>query len=145
MLIYNSRISKHVIQSRYSLQIVKCLNLDCCGSFQTNWLSIIPKRFIPMPAIYEFGEKGMQIVEPSIYFKEQLKFAKQTKFRFASIQERLIANLRSKESETNQNGTSRPPPFDSYCPSMESKLEDCICKVCTYSTFHVGINIFRFE
>ena len=72
---------------------------------------------------------GLEIVEPSVYFKEQLKFAKQTKFKFASLQERLLANLRSKESEKSKNGTPRPPPFDSYCPSMEDKLDECICGV----------------
>ena len=51
-------VSKHVVQSRYSLQIVKCLDPDCCEPFQTNWYNIFQKRFLPIPAIYEFGRKG---------------------------------------------------------------------------------------
>ena len=37
-------LNKHVKQSRYSLQIAKCLDQNCCESYETNWLSAFPGR-----------------------------------------------------------------------------------------------------
>ena len=48
-------VAKHCQQSRYCLQIVKCQDESCCLPFETSWLSIIPDRFIPFPAIYEYS------------------------------------------------------------------------------------------
>ena len=123
-------LHRHVKQNRYSLQIVKCLDPNCCEPFQTNWLSIIPQRFLPPPAIYTYGKTGLEIVEPSVYIEDQLKFENQTKYRFATLQERLLANLTSKEAGRSRNGNVRPMPFDSYCPSMQKKLDDCVCPDC---------------
>ena len=73
----------------------------------------------------------MEVVEPSVYFKDQEEFKNQTKYKFATLQERLInSNLISTEARQNEKGVPRPPPFDSYCPSMESKLDDCTCPKC---------------
>ena len=127
-LIFRLRI--HVRQHRYGLQIVKCLDSKCCKPFQTNWRKIFPKGFLPPPAIYKFGTSGLEVVEPSVYFADQQKFANQTKYRFATLQERLIANLESTEAGEWKDGNKRPPPFDAYCPSMEKKLDDSICKIC---------------
>ena len=59
-------VAIHVQQSRYCLQIVKCLNPDCCDPYETNWRRIIPKGFLPPPAIYSYGETGLEIVEQSL-------------------------------------------------------------------------------
>tara|TARA_Y100001956_G_C4120828_1_gene187303 strand:- start:33 stop:545 length:513 start_codon:yes stop_codon:yes gene_type:complete len=93
-------------------------------------MRIVPKRFIPPPAIYQFGKTGLEVVEPSIYFKDQENFEKQSKYKFATLQERIIANLVSNEAGKNKSGDVRPPPFDLYCPSMEKKLDECICETC---------------
>ena len=106
------------------------MNPDCCEAFETNWLTIIPKRFLPGPAIYKYGKRGLEIVEPSEYFKDQLNFSNQNKYKFATLQERLMTNLVSKEASQSKSGIPRPPPFDSYCPSMDSKLDECVCKTC---------------
>ena len=36
----------------------------------------------------------------------------------------------STEAKFSENGVARPPPFDSYCPSMEDKLDGCVCEKC---------------
>ena len=59
-------VSKHVQQTRYSLQIVKCLRSECCSQFQTNWLEVFPKRFLPTPA---YTVRGKCAVEPDITTK----------------------------------------------------------------------------
>ena len=122
-------LSDHVLQTRYGLQIVKCLDRKCCEEFKTNWNEIFPNRFIPPPAVYKFGPTGKEIVEPSIYFANISNHS----LKFAPLNERLITKLKSKESEKSKKGVSRPMPFDSYCPSMESKLDQCICPKCGLS------------
>ena len=117
-------LSKHVLQSRYCLRIVKCLDVNCCEPFETNWNIIFPKRFMPSPAVYKFGLKGLEVVEPSEYFENQ------GQFKFAILNERLLTQMMSKEAEKRQNGVPRPPPFDTYCPSMQTKIDDCVCKKC---------------
>ena len=52
------------------------------------------------------------------------------KFRFATLQERLLHNLTSSEARKSKNGAKRPPPFDAYCPSMMEKLDNCVCAKC---------------
>ena len=90
-------------------------------------------KFIPPPAIYKYGTTGLEIVEPSEYFENQETFTNQRKYKFASLQERLITNLKSNEAKKSKKGISRPPPFDSYCPSMKEKLDECMCEVCCSS------------
>ena len=81
-------------------------------------------RFLPPPAVYKFGPNGKEIVEPSIYLADP------SKYKFATLDERIIFNLKSLESEKSTKGDSRPMPFDSYCPSMQTKLDDCVCNIC---------------
>ena len=118
-------MSKHVKQARYNIQVVKCKDPICCKPYETNWDTAFPERFIPPPAVYKHGSKGLQIVEPSEYFKNTKDY------KFATLQERLIFNLKSKEACLTKNGrNSRPMPFDSFCPSMKDKLDECVCKIC---------------
>ena len=70
--------------------------------------------------MYQFGIKGLEIVEPSIYFEDQKKF------KFATLSQRLITNIVPKEGLKQE----RPIPFDLYCISMKDKLEDGICNDC---------------
>ena len=75
---------------------------------------------MPFPAVYQYGPTGLEIVEPTVYFKNKKKF------KFATLSQRLITNLIPKE----ENGKNRPVPFDTYCESMQETKEDCICEIC---------------
>ena len=112
-------LSDHVLQTRYGLQIVKCLKTNCCQPFKTNWMSIVRSRFLPPPAIYEFGSTGLKAVEPSEYVNNPRQY------KFASLKERLISNFLPTEVEKFIR-----PPYDLYCPSMQEKLPKCICNSC---------------
>ena len=116
--------TKHVRQHRYGYQIVKCLDQNCCEPFETNWLNIFPKRFLPPPAVYQYGPRGLEVVEPSIYFQNPKKY------KFATLPQRLITNLVSKEALTGKDGKIRPIPFDAYCVSMQEKIDGCVCNTC---------------
>ena len=115
-------MAKHVLQTRYMLMVVKCSDTECCQEFRTNWMSVFPSRFLPPPCIYKFGKSGIEAVEPSEYLKnvQNKKFNK-----FADLKERLIMGASPKEADAYT-----VPPFDLYCPSMQTKLAKCICKTC---------------
>ena len=55
---------RHVQQSRYSIQIIKCTDSSCCTKFQTNWMQVFPQRFIPFPAVYSYAVSGMKALDP---------------------------------------------------------------------------------
>ena len=112
-------ISRHVMQTRYGIQIVKCMNTNCCEPFKTNWMSVIKSQFLPAPAIYEFTNTGLKAVEPSAYINNPKQH------KFASLRERIIMNILPNEAENYTR-----PPFDLYCPSMQEKLEKGICTTC---------------
>ena len=77
-------VSKHVQQSRYSPQIVKCLRSECCSQFQTNWLEVFPKRFRPILAVTEYTIRSKCGVEPVIITKSPKQYS------FTPLQDRLI-------------------------------------------------------
>ena len=111
-------VSKHVRQTRYSLQIVKCLNKECCTPFATNWLSVFPGRFPPFPAVHRYGVTGVEAVEPLEYFRDG-------KLEFSSLQQRLLVKVKPVAAEEFEQ-----IPFDLYCPSMHEKLKNGICEEC---------------
>lgn len=115
-------VASHCRQSRYSLQIVKCNDESCCSPFETNWLNVIPDRFIPFPAIYEYTNKGNTPVEPSTYFQA----VNNPTSSFAPLPQRLL--LKAIPQEGSKYKTV---PFDLYCPSMKVKLAKGICQKCS--------------
>ena len=47
-------VSRYVRQTRYSFQVVKCLDREYCKAFKTNRLSVFRDRFPPYPAVHKF-------------------------------------------------------------------------------------------
>ena len=113
-------VAKHCQQSRYCLQIVKCQDESCCSPFETSWLSIIPDRFIPFPAIYEYSNNGNVPVEPSNYFQNLTKPT-----TFAPLTHRLLVKAIPEEGSIYTT-----VPFDLYCPSLKEMLDKGICDKC---------------
>lgn len=114
-----SWVSKHVQQSRYAIQIVKCHDRNCCKPFKTNWKNVFPERFVPVPAVNEYGIRGLQAVEPAVVVKNPRKYS------FAPLQQRLQCQ---KLPEVAEQYTQ--VPFDLYCPSMTHSLSKGICAKC---------------
>ena len=112
-------VADHVQQSRYSLQIVKCNDHNCCEPFVADWLTVFPDRFVPFPAVYGTGPNGVIAVEPSIHFKHTKEH------EFASLRHRLL--LKKNPNEANNFDII---PFDLYCTSMKDKLHTDVCPHC---------------
>ena len=111
--------SRHVRQSRYSIQIVKCADTDCCPGFATNWMDVFQSRFIPAPAVYKYCSAGRVAEEP------RLVFEKPNEYKYAPLKDRLIKQLCPREADKYA-----VVPFDLYCPSMVDKLKKGICTHC---------------
>ena len=112
-------VSRHVLQTRYALQIVKCNDADCCEPFVTDWLSVFPDRFVPFPAVYAPGVSGLAPVEPVDYVKRPKEYD------FAPLSKRLLL-----KKEPVEAAKYDIVPFDLYCPSMQEKLAPGICPKC---------------
>ena len=87
----------HVRQSQYFLQIVKCKDPKCCSSFQSSYLKVVPKRFLPPPL-------------PVVHTRNGIELAKDDKdanylsvYQNISLQNALI-------------------PYDYSCPSMDHDI-----------------------
>ena len=50
----------HIRQLLYFSQIVKCTNVKCCSSFQSSYLKVVPKRFLPPPLPVVHTRKGIE-------------------------------------------------------------------------------------
>ena len=50
----------HVRQSQYFLQIVKCTDPRCCSNFQSSYLKVAPKRFLPPPLPVVHTRNGIE-------------------------------------------------------------------------------------
>ena len=57
----------HVRQSQYFLQIVKCTDPKCCSSFQSSYLKVVPKRFLPPPLPVVHTRNGTEWAKDATY------------------------------------------------------------------------------
>ncbi len=39
----------HVLQTQYTIQIVRCSSISCCGPWRSNYIQVFPHRFLPAP------------------------------------------------------------------------------------------------
>jgi len=53
----------HVLQTQYTLQIVRCNSVECCGPWRSNYVKIFPHRFLPAPVPFERTVYGIRMAE----------------------------------------------------------------------------------
>ena len=90
--------AKHVRQSQYMLQIVKCSEKPCRKQWRTNYLEFFPQRFLPAPALITTSENGLQIDRA----KGRFQFLFQSLFLASSLKLDVC--------------------YDEYCPSLQEKM-----------------------
>lgn len=101
-------MSKHVRDSHYFLQVVKCYDRNCCSDPRSNYFKVI-NRFIPAPMC--IGE-GASLTDD-------------TKNKFSPLFLRMALN-----DEKFQKGTVKEVPFDKCCPSLRDIIQDRTCELC---------------
>jgi hypothetical protein len=53
----------HVLQTQYTLQIVRCNSVECCGPWRSNYVEVFPHRFLPSPVPFERTPYGVRMAE----------------------------------------------------------------------------------
>lgn len=98
---------RHVRQSNYLLQIVKCNDVACCEPPKTNMNRFLKGQFLPPPVKFLTTSSGIKLAAENqgIYF---------------DLSSRLASDFLV------------PPntPFDLYCPSLKASIHTKLCSVC---------------
>jgi len=107
--------ARHVIQSQYTLQIVRCNSKGFCGEWRSNFLQIFPQRFLPPPIPFARSLSGLIIASND---SEQGGF-------YGSLFQRLQLNkFVCEEIKLSQ------VPFDLFCTTVKKSLSKRTCKTC---------------
>ena len=103
---------RHVRESQYLLQVVKCGNPDCCGMLRSSLRCILPQGFLPPPCKLWQSSSGLIATERGDHAK------------FCPLFVRL--SLQINPSLKNFVKT----PYDYFCPSIVPFLADRTCSMC---------------
>ncbi|KAF2895144.1 hypothetical protein ILUMI_11031 [Ignelater luminosus] len=101
---------RHILQSKYCLQVVKCQDESCCSPMIFRLRLYLEDGFLPAPVMFRHGLYGLEACS-----QENMDG------RFLDISQRL------------QNASSvpvKPCPNDYYCSSVIPELQKLICPVC---------------
>ncbi|CAF0874627.1 unnamed protein product [Rotaria sordida] len=111
----------HVLQTEYTIQIIRCNNSSCCTPWRSNYIQVFPHRFLPPPVPFHRSSRGVKmadietssaIINPISPFYGNL---------FQRIQfHGIVIN------HTHNDVL----PYDAYCPSLQTKLSSRICSIC---------------
>ena len=110
----------HIRSSQYFAQIVKCADLQCCSKPRSSYFNIVQERFLLPPLPLVQTSEGLRVPErsgdmashtnfPSLFLAQSLKI------------DHLIPRSANKYKQI---------PYDLYCPSVQSSLNDRVCKTC---------------
>lgn len=104
---------RHVIQSQYLLQILKCAEEGCCKRRRSSLFKFLPEKGLPPPVPLEQTKDGLKI---SADLKENESFMA------------LFPSLALGEKHKTEM-IAKLLTYDTFCPSVQSKLEDrtCVC------------------
>ncbi|CAF0726611.1 unnamed protein product [Adineta steineri] len=105
----------HVLQTQYTLQIVRCNSVECCGAWRSNYIEVFPHRFLPSPVPFERTPYGVRMAEKD-YQKGQF---------YGSLFQRI--QFHGVVIENTQNEML---PFDFCCSSVKKELRKRTCRIC---------------
>ena len=105
----------HVLQTQYTLQIVRCNSIECCGPWRSNYVRIFPHRFLPSPVPFERTAYGIRMADKD-YQKGQF---------YGSLFQRIQYH-----GVVIQHTQNEILPFDYSCSSVKKELKKRTCQVC---------------
>ncbi|KAL7287658.1 hypothetical protein TKK_0018299 [Trichogramma kaykai] len=108
---------KHVRESQYFLQIVKCDDRSCCTDFRSDVRLFLHDRFFPPPLLYKRHENDGRLL-----IADPLKDAKNASF--FTLFKRLSIKLNCNDP------TFKNLPYDYHCSTVQDILQDRICPFC---------------
>ena len=105
----------HVLQTQYTLQIVRCNSIECCGPWRSNYVEVFPHRFLPSPVPFERTPYGVRVAEKD-YQRGQFYGSLFQRIQFHGV--------------VIQHTQNEMLPFDYCCSSVKKELKKRTCKVC---------------
>ena len=109
--------AEHLRSSQYILQIVKCLDEECCGQFNSSYLQIVPDRFLPPPIPVVQKADGLSIVRTGSDSKATYLALHQA----ASMTHVIPDPIKAKYKTL---------PYDLFNPAVRNELGKKTCKYC---------------
>ncbi|CAF0991460.1 unnamed protein product [Didymodactylos carnosus] len=107
--------ANHVLQTQYTIQIIRCNNPQCCGQWRSNYVQIFPHRFLPPPVPFERTLKGIEMAD---------KDSERGQFYGSLFQRIQFHGVVINHTMNDQL------PFDYCCASQQSQLKTRICPMC---------------
>ena len=105
----------HVLQTQYTIQIIRCNTITCCGPWRSNYIQIFPHRFLPAPVAFERTPRGIAMAERDY----------QKGVFYGSLIQRIQFH-----GVVMQHTQSDILPFDYSCGSVRKELKRRICSIC---------------
>ncbi|CAF1309697.1 unnamed protein product [Rotaria sordida] len=104
----------HVLQTQYTIQIVRCNSISGCGLWHSNYIQVFPHRFLPAPVAFERTPCGIAMAERD-YQKGVFYGSLIHRIQFYSV--------------VMQHTQNDILPFDYYCSSVRKELKRHICSI----------------
>ncbi len=105
----------HVLQTQYTIQIVRCNSISCCGPWRSNYIQVFPHRFLPAPVAFERTPRGIAMAERDY----------QKGVFYGSLIQRI--QFHGVVMQHTQNDII---PFDYCCASVRKELKRRVCSIC---------------
>ncbi|CAF0879390.1 unnamed protein product [Adineta steineri] len=105
----------HVLQTQYTIQIIRCNSISCCGPWRSNYIQVFPHRFLPAPVAFERTPRGIAMAERDY----------QKGVFYGSLIQRIQFH-----GVVMQNTQNDIIPFDYCCASVRKELKRRVCSIC---------------
>ena len=109
--------SKHIRESQYFLQIVKCKDSKCCSPFRSSYLKVVKDRFLPPPILVtRTTTSGLKWVKRDV------------DAHYLSLTQNLA--LKAQLGVTVQKNFPKGVLYNYSCPASQNIMERRLCSRC---------------
>jgi hypothetical protein len=111
----------HVLQTQYTIQIIRCNNPSCCTPWRSNYIQVFPHRFLPPPVPFNRSSRGVKMAE--------IESSSAATNPISPFYGNLFQRIQFHGIVINRTHNDLLP-FDACCPSLQIKLPSRICSIC---------------
>ncbi|CAF0887164.1 unnamed protein product [Adineta ricciae] len=111
----------HVLQTQYTIQIIRCNNPSCCTPWRSNYIQVFPHRFLPPPVPFNRSSRGVKMAE--------IESSSAATNPVSPFYGNLFQRIQFHGIVINRTHNELLP-FDACCPSLQTKLPTRVCSIC---------------
>lgn len=111
----------HVLQTQYTIQIIRCSNSSCCTPWRSNFAQVFPHRFFPPPVPFNRSSRGVKMAE--------IESSNATINSTSPFYGNLFQRIQFHGIVINRTHNDLLP-YDACCPSIQSTLTTRVCSIC---------------